>query len=329
MNALEKMTNAVIQNFPQKKVLVLGDLMVDEYIIGKVQRISPEAPVPVLNFSEKKLEAGGASNVAHNLNALGCYVMMSGVASTDDAGQWLRTHLTKNNISIDGIFADGTRPTIVKTRFATKGQQLLRMDNEQDSCISIETQNKIIHFIKENISTIDAVILSDYKKGVLENPDFVSEIINLCSQNHVLIGIDSKSRKIEAFRNADFIKPNNLELEDAVGIHISDEQSLNEAGKIYLYRSKAKCLIVTRGAAGISVFLPDQKRMDFAAEAAQVFDVTGAGDTVISTITLALISGLTITEAVQMANLAASIVISKVGTSPVSNDELLRRIHEK
>lgn len=328
MNSREKMIDAVKKEFTQKKVLVLGDLMVDEYITGKVSRISPEAPVPVLNFKEKRLEAGGASNVASNINLLGGSVLVAGIAARDSAGEWLREHLQGKGVLIEGIVEEEKRSTIVKTRFATKGQQLLRVDHEVTGCISIDSQKQILNYIKNNAEKIDALILSDYKKGVLESTAFVSEVIRVCNDNHILVSVDSKSRNIEAFQNADFVKPNNLELEEAVGIKIKDDASLNEAGRIYLHKSKAKCLIVTRGAEGISIFLPHQERMDFASKAVQVFDVTGAGDTVISTITLGMISGLSIEEAVHMANFAASVVISKVGTAAVTQEELIRRINE-
>ena len=325
----EKLIDIVEKEFNQKKVLVLGDLMVDEYITGKVIRISPEAPVPVLNFKKKTLEAGGASNVANNINSLGSDVLVAGIAAMDEAGIWLRDHLKESGMHIEGVIEESGRPTIVKTRFATKGQQLLRMDNEITGCIVEEVQMKIIAYLKENAEQLDAVVLSDYKKGALESRTFVSEIIKICNANNILVSIDSKSRNIEVFKNADFVKPNNLELEEAVGIKITDDSSLNEAGKVYLYKSGAKCLIVTRGADGISVFLPDQKRMDFPSKAVQVYDVTGAGDTVISTITLGMVSGLCIDEAVQLANYAASVVISKVGTAPITREELVRRINEE
>lgn len=317
-----------IDAFSKKKVLVIGDLMVDEYITGKVSRISPEAPVPVLNFQDKTLEVGGASNVANNIRTLGSEVYVVGVAAEDEAGNWLRVRLTENGMNTDGIFVEKDRPTSVKTRFATKGQQLLRMDNEKTGCISDEIQEKIIDYLEKYIDELDAVVLSDYKKGVLGDENFVAQIIRICNENQVLITIDSKSRNIKAFKNADFVKPNNLELEEAVEIRITDEKSLDRAGRKYLEKAQAKCLIVTRGAAGISVFLPGKSRRDYSSKAIQVFDVTGAGDTVISTITLGMISGLDVGEAVQMANFAASVVISKVGTMPVTRGELVRRIHE-
>lgn len=324
----ERFENKVSSEFPKKRVVVIGDLMVDEYITGKVNRISPEAPVPVLNYRKSKREAGGASNVAHNLTNLGAKVSVIGVIGNDDAGVWLKEHLQEKGIAVDGIFSEEDRPTSIKIRFATKGQQLFRVDNESTGKILDTTQEKIIGYLTENLENYDAVILSDYKKGVLSNGQFVKRLICLCNQKHVLVAVDSKSRDIEVFENADFVKPNNLELEEAVNIKITDMETLDRAGKIYLDVSRAKALIVTRGSAGISVFLPQEKRQDYVAQEAQVFDVTGAGDTVISTITLGMASGLSIGESVKLANYAASIVISKVGTSAVTAQELLRRIYE-
>ena len=183
--------------------------------------------------------------------------------------------------------------------------------------------------MKESLSDCDAVILSDYKKGIFNSADFVREIIALCNERGAIVGIDSKSHDIQAFKNADFVKPNNLELEEAVGIKIEDEKSLNDAGRVYLEKSQATALVVTRGANGISVFLPGKERQDFASRAVQVFDVTGAGDTVTSTIVLGMTSGLSLCESVQLANLAASVVISKLGTAAVTQKELVKRIRDE
>lgn len=325
----EKMISTIQKEFKKKRILVIGDLMVDEYITGKVSRISPEAPVPVLNYEKKSMEAGGASNVANNVRVLGGMVYVSGIAAQDDAGRWLRYHLKGKGIETTGIFEEKNRPTIVKKRYTTKNQQLLRMDLEITGDISIEVQQKIIDYICSHVEEFDAVILSDYRKAVLTEKEFVTKIIRICNQNDIFISIDSKSKNIEAFEGADFVKPNDRELEKASGIRITDGESLNEAGRIYLSKSKAKRLIVTRGAEGISIFLPDKKRMDFPTMATQVFDVTGAGDTVISTITMGMISGLDIEEAVMLANLAASVVIGKAGTVPIFQEELIERINEE
>lgn len=254
---------------------------------------------------------------------------MAGVAGLDDSGIWLREFLSAAAIDTEGIVAEDNRMTTVKTRFATKVQQLLRVDREDSRPIKERTQAQILDHITRHISKWDAVVLSDYCKGVFENPDFVRRIIRICNDNHVIVTIDSKSRHIDAFENADFVKPNNLELENAVNIEISDLESLDRAGKVYLERSRAKSIIVTRGAEGISIFERGSRRRDYASKAVQVFDVTGAGDTVISTVTLGLASGLSLDDAVVLANIAAGVVIGKRGTAVVTKEELLERLYEK
>lgn len=316
--------SVIEKEFENRTVLVIGDLMVDQYITGSVSRISPEAPVPVLNHSMDRLEGGGACNVAHNLKTLGCNVCVAGVAADDEAGRWIRQYLEDMGIVTDCIIAEADRPTTLKTRYATKGQQLLRVDKEKTNEILGETEELILQYIKKHATTIDGVVMSDYRKGVLNSENFIKRIINLCSENEILTAIDSKSRNIYAFENANIVKPNNIELENAVGIKIADEDSLNSAGEEYLKRSGAKILLVTKGAKGISIFQKDKARIDYPAAEVQVYDVTGAGDTVISTVVMALLADMDIGEAVKLANMAAGIVISKVGTVAVEKDELIK-----
>lgn len=326
---IKKKITVCQKKFCQKRILVIGDIMVDEYIMGKVSRISPEAPIPILDFKEIRRVAGGASNVANNLNSLGCKVKMCGVVGQDQEGEWLKGYLKKNGIDIDGVVTEKNRPTTLKQRYATKSQQLLRVDCELSSDILSETKENILIYLSKFIMEIDAIILSDYTKGLFKDVAFVRKIIKIANDYNVLIGIDSKSREISAFENATFVKPNNLELEKAIDIKIIDEKSLNAAGEKYLEISKAKALIVTRGAQGISLFQPGKTRRDFSSKALQVYDVTGAGDTVISVITLALSCGMEYDEAVVLANYAASVVIERVGTASITSEELVDRINEE
>ncbi|MDR1834500.1 MAG: PfkB family carbohydrate kinase [Fusobacteriaceae bacterium] len=328
MELNERLAQAVRSEFPKKNILVLGDLMVDKYTLGKVNRISPEAPIQILEYGESKLTGGGASNVTANLTALGATVDLAGTAARDEYGLWLRSAMRAAGVGTDCILEEAGRPTTLKERFATKSQQLLRVDREQSGDIKEETRNAILQYLREKLDAMDAVLLSDYRKGILSSPDFVKNIISLCREHRTPVTIDSKSPSISAFAGATFVKPNNLELEQAVNMKITDDESLDRAGKLYLETCGAQYLIVTRGAKGISVFSHDHPRQDFSSRALQVYDVTGAGDTVISTITLGIVSGLSIREATVLGNLAASVVVSKTGTATVSGEELLTRIRE-
>lgn len=316
------------EGFSKLNVWVVGDVMVDEYVTGKVSRISPEAPIPILNYEDVQRIAGGASNVAHNVAKLGSKVTMLGVIGDDPAGEWLKGHLQSCQINTEGLIAEDGRHTTLKHRFATKSQQLLRVDLENAMPVKASTEHLLLAMLEKAAGEIDAVILSDYQKGVLSSPDFVKQIIALCNAHEIVITIDSKSSCIEAFENATFVKPNNLELEAAAGIKITDETSLNAAGERYLAQSGAKALLVTRGAKGISVFETGKPRRDYPSKAVQVYDVTGAGDTVISAATLGLTGGMTLEEAVVLGNAAAGVVISKVGTVPVTAEELIETIRQ-
>lgn len=244
-----------------------------------------------------------------------------------DCGTWLRENLGTAGIITDGILGEEGRPTAVKTRFTTKGQQLLRVDSEKDDCILPGSQCALLDFVRGRLHDVDAVILSDYRKGVFSDPGFIASLITLCKDAGVLVTVDSKSRNMNKFKGADIIKPNKKELEDASGIKIRDDDCLSRAGFLYLEQSGAGNLVVTRGENGISLFSREHGREDFASQALQVFDVTGAGDTVISTVTLGVSAGLSIQDSIRLANLAAGIVVGKAGTASVSAGELAGRIN--
>lgn len=322
----EKQERMIREDFRRLNVLIIGDVMVDEYVTGKVSRISPEAPIPVLNFKAVERIAGGASNVAYNVAELGGRVAMLGVLGDDAAGKWMLEHLQSRQIKTDGLVVETGRPTTIKRRFATKSQQLLRVDMENTEPIKAAAREKLLSMLEQAADSADAVILSDYQKGVLASADFVKQIIAVCKAHQLIVTVDSKSSEIAAFQHASFVKPNNLELEAAVGIKITDDKSLDAAGDYYLKKSGAEALIVTRGANGISLFETGKQRRDYPSKAVQVYDVTGAGDTVISAATLGLTSGMTLEEAVILGNTAAGVVISKAGTVPITAEELIKEI---
>lgn len=326
---IKEYTDAISQSFCNKQVLVIGDLMVDRYINGKVRKISPEAPVPVLDYKEKRYVAGGASNVVNNLIGLGAKASVAGVVSDDDAGRWLVNNLSSGGASVDGIFFDNSRPTTMKTRYTTKGYQLLRVDREITEEISKEAQDSIYKYCEEVIGKTDAVILSDYLKGVLKDKDFISRIVALCEANNVFVAVDTKTLNIEFYKNVDMLTPNIDEMANAVGMNVETEEDINKAGNRYLEDSMAKMLVLTRGDKGISVFSKGESRRDFPAKDVEVFDVSGAGDTVLSTITMGIISGLNIDDSVKVANYAAGVVITKRGTAAITSKELIKTLNEE
>ena len=324
-----KLIDVIEHGFKNKKVLVIGDLMVDRYISGKVRKISPEAPVPVLDFDNKRYVAGGASNVVSNLLGLGLDVTITGVIAEDEPGNWLIEELRKRGANTDYIICESRRPTTMKTRYTTKGYQLLRVDHEDTTDISEETKQKIYRCCLDNIDSFDAVIFSDYLKGVLKDKEFVSKLIEICNSNKTYVAVDSKTLEIDTYAGADILTPNVDEVSNAVGRKIETNEDLDRAAKDYLNGSGAKSLIITRGEKGISVYEKSEKRKDFPAKDVEVFDVSGAGDTVLSTITAGVVSGLSIDDSVRLANYAASVVITKRGTAAITGKELLKSLNEE
>ena len=321
---IEKINN----EFSKKNILVIGDLMVDRYISGKVRKISPEAPVPVLDYTDKKFVAGGASNVVNNLLGLGANVHVAGVIADDDPGRWLKKELAQNGAVIDGMYESKERPTTLKTRYTTKGIQLLRVDKEETKDISEEAKKFIVDYLVDNLATIDAVVFSDYVKGVLKDKNFTRRLIGICKDYNIFVAVDSKTDCIGNYEGADIMTPNADEVSSAVGIKMETEEDVSEAGELYLKDSGAEALLLTRGDKGIAVFEKGKERADYPAKDVEVFDVSGAGDTVISTITIAKICDLDMAESVELGNIAAGVVITKRGTVAIKKDELLRAIDE-
>ena len=316
------------KEFNHRNILVIGDLMVDRYISGKVRKISPEAPVPVLDYTDKRFVAGGASNVVKNLLGLGANVHVAGVIADDDPGRWLKKELLSGGAVIDGIFESDERPTTMKTRYTTKGVQLLRVDREETKDISDEAKKYIVDYLVDNLETIDAVVFSDYVKGVLKDQNFTRRLIGICKDYNIFVAVDSKTDCIGNYEGADIMTPNADEVSSAVGIKMETEDAVTSAGKQYLNESGAEALLLTRGEKGISVFEKNKDRADYPAKDVEVYDVSGAGDTVISAITLARICDLDMAESVELGNIAAGVVITKRGTVAIKKDELLRAIDE-
>src|SRR3989339_1090185 len=279
----------IIDSFREKKVLVVGDIMLDKHIYGSVSRISPEAPVPVLKAEKEVFNPGGAANVANNLAALGAKVYLSGTVGNDDAQKILFNELEKLGVDVSSIIKTN-KPTIQKVRGISK-QHIFRIDYEDSSKITEEEESVLLIKIKERISEVDAVILSDYAKGTL-TVDLVRQVISLAKQNNKLVTADCKPINIEYYRGVDLLKPNKKE-----AIEMTLKSNLDEAGKKLVEMTNAN-ILVTRGGEGMSLFLGDEI-VNIPSKAKQVYDVSGAGDTVLATLTLALVCGASLQEAAE------------------------------
>jgi len=324
----------IFGKFAKCRILVVGDLMLDRYLWGSVSRISPEAPVPVVEINKEEHLLGGAANVAKNIAALGGKVKLAGVIGKDIFGKNLKSLLIKNGFSVDGIFADGKRPTTVKTRIIAHNQQIVRADREKTAAISNQLNHKIMNEINRLLPKTAAVIISDYGKGVV-NYDLLKGIIAACNEEGVFVAVDPKETHFFNYRYVSTITPNHHEASFVAGKKITDEESLAEVGWRLLEQLEARSILITRGEKGMALFENDPKAKSgrrltkIPAMARKVFDVTGAGDTVIAAMTLAAAAGASLQEAAFIANVAAGEVVAEVGTAQVSGERLLELVLER
>ena len=311
-----------LERFEQSRILVLGDIMLDQYLWGDVQRISPEAPVPVFHIRKRSETPGGAGNVVSNLTGLQCSVTLVGVRGSDAAGERLHRLLQNPRVTAH-LVVDSARPTVTKTRVVSHGQQLLRIDEEEIAALSADVLPDIATLIEASIAQCDAVILSDYGKGFLLSESLIQQIMALAKATNVPVIVDPKGNNWDKYRGATCITPNVKELETVCGDSLADKDRLVEAMRWALLTYDLCWLVVTRGPLGMCLMNRDDKEPIFVpAVARQVYDVSGAGDTVIATLTLAIACGLDFPAAARLANLAAGIVVGKVGTQPISSLEL-------
>jgi D-beta-D-heptose 7-phosphate kinase/D-beta-D-heptose 1-phosphate adenosyltransferase len=304
-----------------KRILVVGDVMLDRYLWGDVERISPEAPVPVFHVKKQSEIPGGAGNVVSNLVGLGALVTVVGIRGEDEAGDRLDT-LLKNNTTKSHLLIDATRPTITKTRIVSQGQQMLRIDEENILPLDSSLQTKTIESIKAQLENFDAIILSDYGKGMLEAKSLVQYIINLARESDIPLLVDPKGKDWDKYRGATCITPNTKELETLCRETLQDEKQLVEAMQGTILKYDLAWLVVTRGPLGMCLMNRNEAPVFITTLARQVYDVSGAGDTAIATLAMCVGSGFTFPDAARVANLAAGIVVGKVGTQPISLSEL-------
>ena len=313
---------AIVSRFKNTKVLVIGDLILDEFIWGEVSRISPEAPVPVVWVRSESFMPGGASNVANNLRSLGANVYLAGVIGDDERGVILKGELDAKGIDTQGILVDESRPTTLKTRVVANHQQVVRIDKEKVDHLSGSVMSGMIGRVKNAVKDVDAVIIEDYGKGVI-TPVLLSKIIPFARQAKKIILVDPKEEHFKYYRGISVITPNNHEASKAVGFTIKDDATLKKAGDILLNKLNCKIALITLGENGMAVFQKGKPMKQIPTVAQEVFDVSGAGDTVIASYTLALASGADPIESAHIANCAAGIVVGKVGIAVVTPKELL------
>jgi len=313
----------IFAGFSGKRIMVVGDLMIDEYLIGHVSRISPEAPVPVVEVAEETHRLGGAANVALNIASLGLEPIMVGVIGDDVAGEKLLQRFQKRNVKADGVIKIKDRPTTVKTRIIGDSQHIARVDREQSTYLNMKEEENISQVADDILDSVDAVVLEDYNKGVLTEK-LISFIIDRANEKGKIITVDPKFKNFLIYQNVTLFKPNIKETEEALAIKITTDEDLLKAGETLLKNLKAKSVLITRGVNGMSLFEQDGRVTHVETRARKVADVSGAGDTVISTLTAVLTAGATYQEAATIANYAAGIVCEYVGIVPVENEKLYR-----
>jgi len=311
-----------VQKFRNKRILVLGDMMLDRFIWGAVSRISPEAPVPVVEIRTETTCLGGAANVAANIRSLTGIPVPLGVLGDDFEGKRLREEFRMLGSPTSGLVVDKNRPTCVKTRIIAHHQQVCRTDREDRSLVCRAIETRVLERFKAALRSADAVIVSDYAKGLISR-QLLREILPLARSAGKTICVDPKMKDLSFYTPATVITPNTIEAERASGITVNNTRDLVRAGKLILGQSRIEHLLVTRGEGGMALFENNFKVTHIPTVAREVFDVTGAGDTVISTLTLGLVSGLSVLAAAVLSNIAAGVVVGKLGTASVTPDELV------
>jgi rfaE bifunctional protein kinase chain/domain len=322
------MLRKILDGFSKVKVLVIGDIMMDRFIWGKVSRISPEAPVPVVVVEKETFLLGGAANVVNNVHSLGGKGTLCGIVGDDEPGQKIIEKLTEEGIGISGVFVEQGRQTTLKTRIIAHQQQLVRIDRETTDPTKVLTLRNLSEFLKVNIDGFDGIILSDYGKGLLTR-ELIRTTIRRAREAKRFILVDPKQKNFFFYKGATVVTPNTGEASVALGIPITDLSSLKKVGRVLLKRLRCDVLVITRGEEGMAIFEPNQEPVLVPTVGKEVFDVTGAGDTVIGTMALALGTGAGVIDAARLANYAAGIVVGKVGTATVNPQELIRVIKEK
>ena len=321
----EHRVQQVLRGFDGKRIAVVGDLMLDRYYWGTVRRISPEAPVPVVEVDSESVRLGGAANVASNIQTLGGEAIMVGLIGDDHPGQQFISLLRERGFDSSSVLVDSARPTTTKTRVIAHAQHVVRIDNESKLDSPEHLRTKMIAALRDAIGTLDGIIIEDYNKGVV-TPDLIRQIIALARDNHIPVAVDPKFNNFFEYKHVTVFKPNRREAEEVLGWKLVTLDDVVRAGKKLLEMLEAEHILLTRGEEGMSLFAAGGGITHLPTVAANVRDVSGAGDTVIATLTIALAAGADIQESCVLANCAGGVVVGSVGIVPIQRNELLEAV---
>lgn len=317
----------VLARMKGHKVLVIGDLMIDEYIWGGVTRVSPEAPVPIVGVTNETLRLGGAANVANNIIGLGGEVEVCGVLGNDQMGRWIKSDLSAKKVGVRGIVTCTGRPTTVKTRVIAHDQQVVRVDKEVTTPLERHDEDLILGSAESFLGECGCVVVSDYAKGVI-TPTLMHRLVSLAREHSVPVAVDPKISQFSIYKGVTVLTPNLFEAAAGASLVIDSMEALVKAGQLIVQKLGCKYLIITRGDQGMTLFSGRKDHTHIEAHSRHVYDVTGAGDTVISTLSLSLASGMTMLEGAHLANVAAGVVVGEVGTVPISSEKMRLRLKE-
>lgn len=326
----KKFVEEILNNSKNKKIFIIGDVMLDKYMIGEVTRVSPEAPVQVFDMKSSEFKLGGAANVSHNVKSLGAYPFLIGAIGNDEEADRFKEAMSGYGQDTAGLITEEGRPTTAKTRVIADSHHLLRIDSESKEDISEESEDKIIEVLESNSNDIDIIILQDYNKGVL-TPSLIKKIMSFAQDNEIKTLVDPKFFNFFKYENAYVFKPNRKEFEQALGKKINSDEDLLRYSEELVEKLKCKYLVLTLGEQGMMIFEKtngEVKYQKINTRARRVADVSGAGDTVISTIAVCLAGGASITDAVTISNYAAGIVVEEVGIVAVDKQKLIDSIPE-
>lgn len=318
----------IVSGFDGKTVLVVGDLMLDKYIRGQVERISPEAPVPVVRVISESFSPGGAANVVSNIRALGAKTLVVGRIGEDAEGEMLAELLRKESTDVSGIVRDRTLPTGLKTRIIAHHQHVVRVDREEARAMEGPALEEALRLVEARISNVSGVVVSDYGKGMI-TPALVRRIVSMARSHGKPLVLDPKSRDFGTYHGVSCITPNQKEAGEACGVKIETDGDVAACGQRILDQVEAECVLITRGEQGMSVFERSGEVTHIPTHAQEVYDVSGAGDTVVGTFSLAICAGASWKTAAYLSNVAAGVVVGKVGTATASMEEILRRLDER